>query len=674
MPQDNYPLPPSPGKLGKVSFAPPTPSREAARDRERPAPNISPNRLPQPKKARGTVITPARDTEGDEPIQPKDLLAKLSIQDRDEPKHQDTGMVEGADSKAPPDDEGSTNGEFTLVKKKQQATNRKKNLARIMVPTYSYGANTLFFNYKLVIIPTNVKDGNLRAAGRAQLKKLFIQCKSLDPTFTLHKYYPEANEPDSIKEAATFPEWNTLQGEGPGSRYKDAYFHGLRIPTFRQESNSKKKDSKKDEQMNIYLEFRASFNEKDLEERLKEWAMTQVPQPYIRAKDLQAPRTKDIGFLFGANPYMRDRKAYEILKKAAFSITTAGNEEPIVFAVTNRWLSEGSLSKEERDRRDQEREKTKASGERPNPMVTNRALHIEALISDESRTKAIIQLALKQDIWKRYTNARVALLPSYRHALDKSRATEAMSQHKNFMEGLTSSMTTQIHNPDKTIKHILTPSGKSATLRDIIMGIETEVLVRTRKDDTVKDVLKTDKLFISLDPAFNNTTVWHLVYPKAYKQQAEPIVHGLFAYARSYVENYHGESKEDAARSISPWFTATAASEGEQMEWENGSLITKETRDQQEALAAVNSYVWVVDTPNKLPPTTPKSKVVIDATPHRFEAGDADSLKTQNTTATQQLGAHLAEAMDRAQSLAANDKQQHDADSTQAPAQDEDSE
>ena len=92
------------------------------------------------------------------------------------------------------------------------------------------------------------------------------------------------------------------------------------------------------------------------------------------------------------------------------------------------------------------------------------------------------------------------------------------------------------------------------------------------------------------------------------------------------------------------------------MEWNNGNLITAETREQEEAMKALHGFAFHIEDPHHLLGKPKDEVLVIDKTPRKYEAGDADSLKTQNTTATQMLGSKLQEALERAKDFDARDQ------------------
>lgn len=547
--------------------------------------------------------------------------------------------------KSPDDDD---NEGFQPVTRPKPKSSKRINHTKACPLAFTYPPYVMYWNYKITVVLSDVKDGNVKAKVIKELKQFFIHAKKVDHSFMILKYYPTHGEPDVIKEAAKFPtEWKTLEGEGPSLRYKNAFFHGLRI------YNPRKSDQPKDEppQINIYTELRVGFHESDMEARMKEWVMTQVPQPYLRAKDLQAPNTREIGFLFGANPFMRDQPAQKVLKRIAFNYTTSHNLPPIEFAVTNRWINEKKSYKK--------KGKNSWKDDKPkSPMEQMRALHIEAFYDDRSRTKAILRELLKHPEWKAYTNAPTALLPSMRDAENATRAAACLARHKKAMQGLSFMSTTAIYNPDKLSEHILKDptnleSDRSASLRDIIMAMETKVIVKGRKNGERYTKTTTDKLFQSLDPSFKQPDTWILVYPTAYKEEAEERIRGLYLYVFQYVQETYGESDETTAYYIKNWFTADAIEEAEGMEIRDGRVVTAEEKIQSECTMALQNQPWFVGEEDEDAPLPGFLVPTVEKSPLKYDEGDIQSVKTQNTTATKQFSDALNEAIQRAAAIKA---------------------
>ena len=139
--------------------------------------------------------------------------------------------------------------------------------------------------------------------------------------------------------------------------------------------------------MNVHMEMHIGHNDADLLKQIKEWVLTQVPQPFIWEKDLQAPHAKEIGFPFCCDPLMRDRVANKALNAVVSSLAISQNETPVKFWLLSRCITDGVFDKPD-------------SKERVPMLKQNRALHVEVLMDDKSRAKACIQVALKDPQWE----------------------------------------------------------------------------------------------------------------------------------------------------------------------------------------------------------------------------------------------------------------------------------
>ena len=478
-----------------------------------------------------------------------------------------------------------------------------------------------YWNFKIACQPTDIKDGNIPNWIRARLKAFYIQAKKIDTQFVLYKYRPAANEPDAILDTAGFPDsFEKLQGEGPANRYTDCYFYGLRT------YNSKGKT------MNIYTEIRVGYTKDDMMQCIQSWVLTQIPQPYIRPKDLQAPDTTEIGFLFGCNPFMREKPVHKILQRIVTDLTIRARAPNVVFSVSQRFIQDGQYGK------------NKAEG-RSSPMTQNRALHVEARTEEKSMVKALLQKALKEPLWRLYTNARISLLPSWRDAEDKSRAAYCIAKHRTAMSNLAWETTDIISNPDHANGDVVDPdTGKKMTLRIILMEMEIPVEITQFKEGKKVKKQTTDRLFMSLDETWGEQGKWALVFPTAYAATAKKKITGLYVYIRQMVMDNLGESTEEADLSIACWFKPHARIEAEGMYInEAGELITEEVLNQKDSVEFLCNAPWFVD--NEASPAKATEITAIDKTARKYNAGDTASLHTQGTTKTTLMSKELAQVI-----------------------------
>ena len=479
-----------------------------------------------------------------------------------------------------------------------------------------------FWNYKIAVDPAKIKNGAVMKWIMNHLKEFFIKAKQLDEKFVLYKYKAQAGEPDAILEVTQLPtSFSDLNGGGKANRYNGCYVHGLRT------WDSKGKP------MNVHTEIRVGYEQKDLPALLQEYVQTLSPAPYLRPKDLQAPDTVEIGFLFMSNPMMRDRTVFEKLKKITTAMAIQKQEHGVVFAVSNRFLQDGNY------------EKKKKKSDNFNPLQSPRALHIEGLASDRSRTKGYIKTALKSPLWKNAYNAPVSLLPTVRDAKEPSRAKMSIEQHRNGMANLGWTSTTQLVNPDRTNPIITKDDGKPASLRDIIMDMDMPVEIHEMRDGQ-RHVKKTkDKMFQSVDERFRKPGEFVFVYPKAYEKMAKNRVNGLYAYVRHLHHNNIGGTLSECDDDIACWFTNEARENAQDQSVEDGTVITNETLEQRQALADLSDTLWItglhlLDSPGQ-------GTTMVDKTARKFNP-DTASIHTQHTTATKIISSALEAAVARA--------------------------
>ena len=484
----------------------------------------------------------------------------------------------------------------------------------------------MFWNYKIVVDPNIVPKGEAINWIMNHLKTDFMtKAKALDETFVLYRYRPQPGETDAIVDVDKFPtSFTDLNGGGKTTRYKNCYFHGLRTW-----------DARDGKSMNIHTEIRVGYEQKDLPLLLQEHVRSLNPQPYLRPKDLQAPDTVEIGFFFMGNPMMRDRTVFERLKKITTKHAIQRKEGGVVFAVSNRFLQDG----------DYDKKKPKSTNR--NPIQSPRALHIEGLASDRSRTKAYIQLALKSADWKRYTNAPISILPTVRDAEEPSRAKMSVEQHRTGMKNLGWTVSTQITNPDHRNEVITFDDGKRATLRDIVMDMEMPVEIHDIHDGKRRIRQTKDKMFQSLDEKFGSPGEWVFVYPKSYEATAINRVKGLYAYIRHMHHNGTGGTLEECETDIECWFTSFAKEESQGLLVEDGKVITTETIEQRQAMANLTDLPWItgmtlLDSPGAQENTT------VDRTARKFNP-DTASIHTQCTTATKIMSKAMEEAIQQAE-------------------------
>ena len=390
---------------------PPTasPRRQVSGGKGRPAPptDQSPRGKDPKRLCNSHEITPGnKDRQGPDPEQ--NLQQPKKTDDNPEPME----MIETVED-SPGNNKGSTSTKgteyeeatdtdgFTQVGRKKD---RKRNKANGRYRDYTKKGpcshnrpKMQYWNLKLGVDPAQNKD--TKKGLYDLLNKLYSEAQARDGSFVLYKYEPKEGEPEAIPRSATFPSsFEALQGEGPSRRFLDAYVYGLKT------YNSKGKI------MTIHTEIRVGYTENDLLDLLQQWIKDLKPAPYLRPKDLQAPYTKLIGFLFCCNPLMRDTTAGPVLREIMFNLATLAQEDMPHFAVSSRWISDGVFEKKDPDKK--------------TPLLQQkRTLHIEALTSDASRTKALIKKALLQPAWKRYTNTKATLLPTIKDSSDKWRNT-----------------------------------------------------------------------------------------------------------------------------------------------------------------------------------------------------------------------------------------------------------
>ena len=569
----------------------------------------------------GTNDTDMEDTENP----PADMEVDTTLaEDRDTSRD---GNTETAEDNMETDEQ---DGFQTVAKPPKNAKkSRKSNLAKVGPICANHRPYMRFWNYKFSVEPSNIKDGKIGSWIRARAKEFFIFLKSVDDTAVLYPYRPQANEPRAILEAAKFPEtFGALQGEGPSARYKDCYFYGLK--TWNSRGNT----------MNINTEIRIGYTATDVPSLIKSWVADQVPQPYLREKDLQAPDTVEVGFLFGCNPLMRDQTAYKRLKKITDNLCIQANEPPVEFAISNRWINDGAYGKRDKNARS-------------SLLQQNRALHVEAIASDKSRTKVMVRKGLETDEWKGYTNVKALLLPTWKDSDDKSRARSCIEKHRSAMADLAWTASDQLINPDHVHKYITNVNSKKrASLRDLIMSIEIDVDTIKEVHGEVQEVKEKDKLFLSLDEMFSEHGKWAFVYPKAYEAQAKNYINGLFVYIRNMVKQDDLTPDEEIDNDISVWFTAQARKEAASMSFVDGKVLTADNISQRDALNILDDVPWFRGQSPPSPSKTPK----VDKRIRKYEVHDTDSIHTQFTTHTQLVAEELEQTLARARAMQPNDQ------------------
>ena len=549
-----------------------------------------------------------------EPMQVIEIEGNNTDDKKDDTQAKDTG-----------NDEGSDNHGFTQVERKKNKRNNSNGRYRDYTKKgpCSHNRPTMqYWNLKLGIDPAQHKD--TKKGLYDLLNKLCDEARARDNSFVLYKYEPKEGEPEAISQGTTFPKtFKALQGEGPSRRFLDAYVYGLKT------YNSKGKI------MTIHTEIRVGYTESDLLDLLQQWIRDLKPAPYLRPKDLQAPHTKLIGFLFCCNPLMRDTTAGPVLRGIMFNLATLAQDDMPHFAVSSRWISDGVFEKKDPDKK--------------TPLLQQkRTLHIEALASDASRTKALMKKALLQPAWKRYTNTKATLLPTLKDSSDKSRAKICVEKHRSAMMDLAWASTDALINPDHHNQFILREDdGKPASLRDLIMSITIQVEVESVKDGKRITTTKEDGLFLSMDELFGTEGSYAFVFPKAYEDKARNFVTGIYTHIFHMIESRTLANAEDVAQDIACWFTRQAIEDASNMAYENGKVITLEDREAIEACEILDNLPWVTKTDTMIHPAGEATLKVTQ--PRPWDNGDTASIHTQHTTNTTRISDKLAEAITRAQ-------------------------
>ena len=266
----------------------------------------------------------------------------------------------------------------------------------------------------------------------------------------------------------------------------------------------------------------------------------------------------------------------------------------------------------------------------------------------------MLKTALKEPAWKRFTNAPIQLLPSWRDAEDKSRAKSCIDKHKAAMANLAWATSSFLINPDHTNKAI--NLSRPPSLRDLVMDMETTVeVVRIKEGQRVVKKVK-DKLFQSMDEMFGDKGEWIFVFPKAYETEAKNVVTGLYVYIRHIVMEINRVPQIDAEGDIAIWFKPEAAKEAEGMTFAEGRVITEEMLHQSEAINILEEVPWFVGSQSPAKAIT-QDIPRVEKAPRRFDPGDTASIQTQHTTATRLMSQELMNAIDFAREMAANDAQ-----------------
>ena len=630
-----------------------SPRRQVSGGKGRPAPatDHSPRGKDPKRLCNSHEITPGnKDRQGPDPEQDPKPGTK-TLQD---PEPMQTINVEGTGTKnahndtttkemdTDKDDDGFTQVERKRDKKKNKSNGRYKDFTKkgpcsLNRPTMQY------WNLKLSIDPAQHKDA--KKGLHDLLNKLYGEAKARDDSFVLYKYEPKEGKPGAIPRSGTFPKmFKALQGKGPSRQFLDAYVYGLKT------YNSKGKI------MTVHTEIRVGYTENDLLDLLQQWVRDLKPAPYLRPKDLQAPFTKLIGFLFCCNPLMRDTTAGPVLRGIMFNLATLAQEDMPHFAVSSRWISDGVFEKKDPDKK--------------TPLLQQkRTLHVEALASDASRTKALFKKALLQPAWKRYTNTKATLLPTLKDSSDKSRAKICVEKHRSAMMDLAWASTDALINPDHYNQLILREDdGKPASLRDLIMSVTIQVEVESVKDGKRIVTTKEDGLFLSMDELFNSEGTYAFVFPKAYEEKARNFVTGIYTHIFHMIESRTLANAEDVAQDIAVWFTRQAIEDASNMAYENGKVITLEDREAIEACEILDNLPWVTKTDTTIHTASEATLKVTQ--PRRWDNGDTASIHTQHTTHTTRISDKLADAIARAQNCQVGNSWESDEESAKASAAD----
>ena len=214
-----------------------------------------------------------------------------------------------------------------------------------------------------------------------------------------------------------------------------------------------------------------------------------------------------------------------------------------------------------------------------------------------------------------------------------------------------------IMNPDHRNEYVRREDGHPASLRDLIMSMEIEVeVVRFKEGKREKKKVK-DKLFLTIDETYRKPGTYTLVFPKAYKKEAENRVRGLYVYIRQMVLEVTFDPTE-VDQDIKDWFKEEAVEEARGMYIENGKLCTQETTDQDDAIQAVDAVPWYRGETAEEEPGETSTIPTIDKTTNMRKAtfGDTPSIHTAATSATNTMSNALTQAINKAKEMGVNDQ------------------
>ena len=436
-----------------------------------------------------------------------------------------------------------------------------------------------FWFLRIVVEPQDIKDGKVMDWIVNRLKNgFFKQAKSIDSQFVLYKYRAQEQERDAILDMASFPKsFRTLQGEGPSStpKFRNCYLFGL------------KTWDHKGRTMKIPTELRVGYADRDLLPKMQEWVRTQIPQPWLSVKSLQAPDTQDAGFIFFGNPFMDVSHIQKILDRVFLNCAIHHECPPPRIAITNKYFQEAKYDPNRR-------------GD-SNPLRQNRGLHIEALTSEMSTARSFTKVALTSDDWKQYTNAECYLFLTYikgGDSKDNKRAANGVTQHKDFLQTLDYATTRDIKSVDYANPDVMQVEGsRKSTLRYWLLRMELEVEERVWEGEGPerqrKTVTKSDKLFLSVDEKHGEPGTWVFVFPKAYEKEAHNRIKGLYLHIKNTLMESGMHSPADVDQDIACWFTAGAIEEAKHMVYEDGQILTADDIYERDALQQLRQHSWI---------------------------------------------------------------------------------
>ena len=471
--------------------------------------------------------------------------------------------------------------------------------------------------------PGGIKDGNLDRHIVSKLKKAFIAAQKLDTKFVWYRYGVEEKEPNSILDVRKFPDdFKTLQGVTT-ERNKDCYVHNLRVWVPQNNKN-----------LVVYTKIRVGYESNDFLEQWTKHFKTLIPAWSVYKKDLQAPQTVEIGYLWGAPESLQPKATTKVLRSifVDYALRKTPPDPPLMFALQSKLLLSGDKDSK------------------------TRALHVKVRTDDRERATGYFKAAVTTKTWKLFTNCYVELKPTVRsHPKEKERVYKMIKSHRRTQADILSFETRDFVALDIRNEFVFNEDGKQATIRSLLM--EMTVPADMPKIVNGERIVKTVQvpLFLTADHHWKNQDTFVITYPKDYEMLAVNRLRGLYAYLVWKLSSDELANEHDIERDLSIWFTEEAREKRKLMAVEDGIVIDEAEMEDPRTLenASGMSYIHQEDFKKFLEEEQINDTSTTKGRTARARAFQpkTGSVGTQNTTPSQNVANALREAASTAGTL-----------------------